>query len=86
LTLRRTADATRILKKHKTLEGVGYVSTEDDSLELITQAIEAFYSDPAAQAHASSSGGGKDRSKGLGDVWEKFKGEVTLARFRGSRS
>lgn len=51
------ADAAKLVKKHKTLEG----------------AIDAFYNDPTMQAHAMSGSGDRQREKKLGEVWERFK-------------
>ncbi|ORX33517.1 Cullin binding-domain-containing protein [Kockovaella imperatae] len=51
------ADAQKLVKKHRTVEG----------------AIEAFYSDPSMQRHATTTKEDKTKEKKLGDVWEKFK-------------
>ncbi|KAK4685586.1 hypothetical protein P7C73_g4561, partial [Tremellales sp. Uapishka_1] len=52
-----TADATRLIKKHKNVE----------------TAIDAFFADSAAQANAASTSGGKDRRNKLGAIWDKYK-------------
>lgn len=42
----------------------------------MTQAIGAFYDDPGMQSRVASASGEKTREKKLGDIWEKFKGEL----------
>jgi hypothetical protein len=71
----RRDDAARLVKKHKTLEGVSRPHARIRA-SLMTQAIGAFYDDPGMQSRVASASGEKTREKKLGDIWEKFKGEL----------
>jgi hypothetical protein len=70
-------DATAFVRKHKTVDAVSLRppthSTECGAGADLLQALDAFYDDAAAQA---SIAGGKGQEKKLGDIWERFKGEL----------
>ena len=65
------ADATRFIKKYKSLETVYLLPLWGEWAN--EKAIDAFFNDPQAQSSASAKGD-KAKEKKLGEIWEKYKG------------